>query len=60
MTNVELGIDDYAFELKRAPGICCPEPTCDYVRKEYVTCEGCGTSCIGCLHKPIDGGNKSE
>ena len=47
--------DDSILELKRAPGICCPEPTCDYTRPEYKACEGCGKQCRTCRMYPLAG-----
>ena len=44
-------MDDYdngIIELKRAPGICCPEPSCDYVGFDYSVCSGCGAVCKEC------------
>ena len=40
------------IELRRVPGICCPEPTCDYLREEYIQCEGCGKLCKDCKFHP--------
>jgi hypothetical protein len=34
-------------ELRRAPGICCPEPSCDY-KKIYKSCQMCGKDCMPC------------
>lgn len=36
------------YELRRSPGTCCPEPSCDYVGFDYTVCNGCGKSCEGC------------
>lgn len=35
------------IEMKRKPGVCCPEPTCD--NREVKACESCGRSCAGCV-----------
>ena len=40
--------DDGVIELKRAPGICCPELYCDYVGFDYSVCNGCGAVCKEC------------
>ena len=50
-----------SIELRRAPGTCCPEPTCDYVReKEYTECESCGSSCSECKKPPKGGEDKTQ
>ena len=42
------------IELKRAPGTCCPEPSCDY--GDCDVCESCGAACLECsLKKKIIG-----
>lgn len=33
-----------SFSIKRAPGTCCPEPSCDN-QVAPVKCEGCGKTC---------------
>jgi hypothetical protein len=33
--------------LRRSPGTCCPEPSCDYVGRRD-RCEMCGKSCENC------------
>ena len=38
------------LELKRAPGTCCPDPTCDH-RKDPLICESCGALCSECKRK---------
>ncbi len=38
------------LELKRAPGTCCPDPSCDD-RKDPLVCEGCGWVCSDCKRK---------
>jgi hypothetical protein len=45
--------DDYdEIELRRAPGTCCPEPSCDYLSKESgMFCEGRGHACDDCQRK---------
>lgn len=35
------------MELKRTPGTCCPEPTCD-TRPDCLICESCRTVCSSC------------
>lgn len=40
-----------SFELKRAPGTCCPEPSCDYSSHDGVKCKGCGHTCAECNRK---------
>lgn len=35
------------IELKRSPGTCCPDPTCDE-RKDPLICESCGCVCSEC------------
>jgi hypothetical protein len=35
------------LELKRAPGTCCPEPTCD-IDRERTWCDSCGADCLAC------------
>ncbi|MFV9676129.1 MAG: exonuclease domain-containing protein [Methanosarcinales archaeon] len=37
------------YELRRAPGTCCPEPSCDYVGFDYIACKECNKSCEGCV-----------
>jgi len=39
------------IELRRAPGTCCPEPSCDYAGFDYSQCKECGKSCEGCVRK---------
>lgn len=33
--------------LKRAPGTCCPEPSCDY-KQPCIVCGNCGKECSFC------------
>jgi hypothetical protein len=51
------------IELRRAPGICCPEPSCDHGfhgkigqmmphEKAKLECEGCGKACANCEVRP--------
>ena len=42
--------DDEIIELRRSPGHCCPEPSCDYLSFNYSQCKMCGRSCRGCVH----------
>ena len=37
------------YELRRAPGTCCPEPSCDYGRCEV--CKMCGADCSKCQRR---------
>ena len=37
------------IDLRRAPGTCCPEPSCDYRKGE--ACEMCGHRCDECGRK---------
>lgn len=39
--------EDYC--LRRAPGICCPEPTCD--NHPATQCLSCGKLCAGCKYE---------
>jgi hypothetical protein len=41
--------EDAWIELRRAPGVCCPEPSCDYRKGE--ACEMCGHRCDECGRK---------
>lgn len=41
--------DDAVIELKRSPGTCCHEASCDYAGFDYSVCEGCGTRCEECI-----------
>jgi hypothetical protein len=41
--------DTDVIELRRAPGVCCPEPSCDYRKGE--ACEMCGHRCDECGRK---------
>jgi hypothetical protein len=51
------------IELRRAPGTCCPEPSCDHgwhgklqgrdPRELSLICEGCGMRCRECKIVPI-------
>lgn len=41
--------DEYVIELRRAPGVCCPEPSCDY--RKGGACEMCGHRCDECGRK---------
>lgn len=41
---------DDVIELRRAPGTCCPEPSCDYRKGEE--CEMCGHRCDTCEARP--------
>lgn len=52
-------VEKEILELKRIRGICCPEPTCDYKRETYTTCEGCGASCTVCIHNPTNRNKQS-
>lgn len=46
------------ISIHRAPGTCCPEPSCDHswhgttheveARKNGAECEGCGAKCKDC------------
>jgi len=36
------------YGLKRAPGTCCPEPSCDYAGFDYVQCKMCNSVCKDC------------
>lgn len=36
------------ISIHRAPGICCPEPSCDYHSHDWTACKGCGKKCKGC------------
>lgn len=46
------------IELRRAPGVCCPEPSCDHgwhgqlaaqgLQEHGMQCEGCGQLCADC------------
>jgi len=38
------------IELRRAPGTCCPEPSCDNIANPE-SCEGCGAACVSCKRK---------
>jgi len=51
------------IELRRAPGVCCPEPACDHGfhgkiktmmphEKAKLECEGCGKACGTCEVRP--------
>lgn len=42
--------EEAEIELKRAPGTCCPEPSCDYVDFKFDVCKGCGAKCSECIH----------
>lgn len=42
---------DEMIELRRAPGTCCPEPSCDYAGFDYSVCSGCGAECKDCKWK---------
>lgn len=57
------GYEDGCIELRRAPGICCPEPSCDHGfhgkmclmmphEKAKLECEGCGKACANCEVRP--------
>jgi hypothetical protein len=44
-----------SFSTRRAPGTCCPEPSCDYRKYDPETdknrtCDGCGKACRTCVH----------
>jgi hypothetical protein len=40
------------YGICRAPETCCPEPTCDYIRKDkIIKCEACGALCEHCRIK---------
>jgi len=41
---------DDVIELRRAPGTCCPEPSCDYRKGDE--CEMCGHRCDTCKVRP--------
>lgn len=40
------------IDLQRAPGTCCPEPSCDN-RKDPLICESCGHLCSECERKNV-------
>lgn len=43
--------DNHVLCIKRKPGTCCPEPSCDYVwhkEKKLKKCAMCGTDCTKC------------
>lgn len=55
--------EDAWIELRRAPGVCCPEPSCDHDyhgklksmmphEKAKLECEGCGKACGNCEVRP--------
>jgi hypothetical protein len=44
------------LSLQRASGTCCPEPTCDYERLEYIECESCGAVCSECERMVVSDG----
>jgi hypothetical protein len=38
--------------IRRAPGTCCPEPSCDYFGRENIeVCSMCGKECTDCVIK---------
>jgi hypothetical protein len=39
------------IELRRAPGSCCPEPSCDYASHDGSHCDMCGHACADCRRK---------
>jgi hypothetical protein len=41
--------EDAWIELRRAPGVCCPDPSCDYRTGE--ACGMCGHRCDECGRK---------
>lgn len=49
---------DGVIELRRAPGVCCPDASCDNVifhpdiDYQLTECKGCGKSCLDCPHHP--------
>lgn len=53
---------DKWIELKRAPGTCCPEPTCDYGGFNWGCCQMCGKDCKTCkfVVKSEVGGGMSQ
>ena len=50
------------IELRRAPGVCCPEPSCDHgwhgqliaqgLNETGMECESCGQKCCDCKARP--------
>lgn len=44
---MEIRRPDTIIELKRAPGTCCPEPTCDH-NPDCLICEMCSSICSEC------------
>lgn len=40
--------EEVFISIRRLPGTCCPEPTCDMERLEYIECEMCGHLCSEC------------
>lgn len=55
--------DEREICLHRAPGVCCPEPSCDHGwhgqlkkmmphEKNKLECEGCGAECSRCRWAP--------
>lgn len=38
------------YGIRRAPGTCCPEPSCDYVGFKFDVCKCCGSKCSECIH----------
>lgn len=45
--------DDGPMDIHRAPGVCCPDPLCDYVAfatciEEHLICSSCGHACSHC------------
>lgn len=58
-----MSYDDQEICTHRAPGTCCPEPSCDHGwhgqlkkmmprEKNRLECEGCGTECSRCRWAP--------
>lgn len=44
---IMIKLPEACIELKRSPGTCCPEPSCDH-RKDSMVCESCGAICSKC------------
>jgi hypothetical protein len=49
------------MELKRIPGTCCPEPTCDHEKVvDGMSCKSCGSACASCHRHRGDTEEKTE
>lgn len=46
------------LELKRSPGTCCPDPTCD-IKQDPMICESCGHICSECNRIIVTAGTPS-